>query len=68
MMMSTVCLRMTDGREVWFRAPQREVSRLVIMRHGREGSAGDGKEHLIFTEKEVPITVDLSLVRDILIT
>jgi len=68
MMMSTVCLRMTDGREVWFRAPQHEVNRLVITRHGKEGYSEEEKDHLIFTEKKVPITVDLSRIREILIT
>jgi hypothetical protein len=59
---------MADGREVWFRAPQREINRLVELRHGKAGHAHTEKEHLILTEKEVPIAIDLSRIRSIHIT
>jgi hypothetical protein len=68
MLMATVCLHMIDGQEVWFRAPQHQVHQLVVSRHKSTPPAETKKEHLVITEKKVPIFVDLTRIRKILIT
>ncbi len=63
MQMATVRLQMVDGHEIYFRAPKNEIHRLVVRRHGRDPEPGD--EHIVRTEKDVPITVAWRQIRTI---
>ncbi|MFA5517121.1 MAG: hypothetical protein WDA20_12615 [Desulfuromonadales bacterium] len=57
MEVSTIRLQMINGQEVYFRAPRHEIHRLIVNRHGRPPKAG--RQHVITTEKNIPITVEL---------
>ena len=62
MSIATVRLCMTNGQEVYFRASRREIKRMVVERHSRTPrSAG----HVVNTEPNVPITIDLMTVQEI---
>jgi hypothetical protein len=65
MQMATVRLQMANGHEVYFRAPHSEIHQLVIMRHGNSQARIAGKEHIITTEKNVPIAIDLTQIQEI---
>lgn len=68
MLMATVCLQMTDDQEVWFRAPQHQINQLVVRHHKSKALAEAEREHLIITEKRVPICVDLTRILKIFIS
>lgn len=55
MQMATVRLQMAGGHEIYFRAPRTEIHRLVVRRHGKTPEPGE--EHIINTEKNIPIAV-----------
>ncbi|MBE0599141.1 MAG: hypothetical protein IH614_17995 [Desulfuromonadales bacterium] len=59
---ATVRLQMTDGHEVYFRAPRSEIHRLVLSRHGRLLQSAP---HVIQTEKNIPFAVQLQDIRRI---
>ncbi len=66
MQMATVRLQMLDGHEIYFRAPRTEIHRLVVRRHGNDQDPAD--EHVVTTEKDVPISVPWRQIRTIHIT
>ena len=63
MLMATVRLQMANGHEVYFRARRSEIHRLVLSRHQSHPEAVG--QHIITTEKNVPITVDLQEIQKI---
>lgn len=63
MQMATVRLQMGNGHDIYFRAPRSEIHRLVLCRHGR--APEPEAQHVIQTERNVPISVDLQEIRSI---
>ncbi len=65
MSIATVRLRMEQGSDVYFRASRKEISRMVLMRHQKKSSGMDQAVHVLTTENNIPITIDLSAVEEI---
>lgn len=63
MQMATVRLQMINGHEIYFRAPRTEIHRLVVQRHGNDPAPGE--EHVVHTEKNIPISIPWREIRTI---